>query len=276
MSPCRSTRLRNRRTGAFTLIEVLVVVAIIALLVSILIPSLIRARDQSKRVLCTSNFHQQLLGMSSYAADYKGYMPWRGWFSYDVSESRREAYGYGGTQKVLVNLALLIGKHLGKNWDMIYCPSTIDQYKDGRSGFPPSRLLDTDYTFTSGGYNYALPMGKRVGSPRLDLDVYPRDVDKLDSRWLDVLKEKANKAGIPMVSGPGGSVVDVVKMMPRRVQPVVMDFVAGGGRTDHRGGLNVGYSDGHARFKKMPKFLEGGGISNTESFYVWYEMTVQP
>ncbi len=53
----------------FTLIELLVVVAIIALLISILVPSLSAARRSAKTVICASNLRQAAIGWSIYAQD---------------------------------------------------------------------------------------------------------------------------------------------------------------------------------------------------------------
>jgi len=57
----------------FTLIELLVVVAIIALLVSMLLPSLTRARMQAERVKCASNLRQVGVAVNLYAVQYNEY-----------------------------------------------------------------------------------------------------------------------------------------------------------------------------------------------------------
>ena len=64
-----------RETPGFTLIELLVVIAIISLLVSILIPSLKRAKELTRRVICGSNLHQMGVALMTYAADHRGEFP---------------------------------------------------------------------------------------------------------------------------------------------------------------------------------------------------------
>lgn len=62
---------RPKQKAGFTLIEVLVVVAIIALLVAILLPSLARAREQARGLVCKSNQKQITYGMVLYHTEHK-------------------------------------------------------------------------------------------------------------------------------------------------------------------------------------------------------------
>jgi prepilin-type N-terminal cleavage/methylation domain-containing protein len=61
----------------FTLIELLIVVAIIGILTSILMPSLTKSRELAKRAVCRSNHHQFYLAVSLYSNDNKGRFPER-------------------------------------------------------------------------------------------------------------------------------------------------------------------------------------------------------
>ena len=66
--------MKHRRL-AFTLIEILVVVAIIALLIAILMPSLARAKAMARMVQCQSNLRQLTQAFCIYAAETKGRLP---------------------------------------------------------------------------------------------------------------------------------------------------------------------------------------------------------
>ena len=62
-----------RKIKAFTLVELLVVIAVIALLMAILLPALTKAREQARRVACSVNLKSFMTANFVYASNYDGY-----------------------------------------------------------------------------------------------------------------------------------------------------------------------------------------------------------
>lgn len=68
--------MASRRNAAFTLIELLTVIGIIAVLAGILFPVFAQARGKARQTVCQSNLRQIGLALQMYAQDYDGYYPW--------------------------------------------------------------------------------------------------------------------------------------------------------------------------------------------------------
>jgi len=64
----------KRARAAFTLLELLVVISIIALLMAIMVPCLRKAKEHARRVACQNNLHQVLVVGTMYAGDFDGFL----------------------------------------------------------------------------------------------------------------------------------------------------------------------------------------------------------
>lgn len=73
----QATKLR--RLSAFTLIELLTVIAVIGVLAGLLLPALSGAREKGRRVACASNLRQIGIAIMSYASDNQNHTPTADW-----------------------------------------------------------------------------------------------------------------------------------------------------------------------------------------------------
>ena len=125
---------RSLSRGGFTLVELLVVVGIIAVLVSLLLPAVKRARDAALGVRCTGNLRQVGLGLQMYAQDHAFLVPqdmsYRNpsdgyaWYEFLNGRMKKQYVQYGDPGKV--------GKS-GQNSPVFTCPKS-NSITPGRYG----------------------------------------------------------------------------------------------------------------------------------------------
>ena len=177
------TAARRWQTGAvraFTLTELLVVMAVVAMLATVLLSASFTTQERVSRAECVSNLRQIATGWNMYQQDFNQMMPchWPGYASSGATSNPWRTYeagrvnpgppgGWGATDGSMGpwNLGLLFATKLVPNPRVFYCPGTARisssfsyNYYAAVSNTWPSTLFDSEIRT---GYNY-LPQGRKL------------------------------------------------------------------------------------------------------------------
>ena len=203
-----SSRLRTPDSRiAFTLVELLVVIGIIAVLISLLLPSLAKAREQAKRTACLSNLRQVHQAFLLYALDNRDQVP----LGYRKGKQFNSML-YSGTAKTYAIFGHLFLRRLMADGRAFYCPAEENpsfQWNTSVNPYPSRDAPTTSTTNVQAGYSVR---------PEIEIpDILTPDIP------LPRLTRFKNKA-----------IVADTTSSPTRIQ------------TRHRIGLNALYGDGSA------------------------------
>jgi len=153
---------------AFTLVELLVVIGIIALLISILLPVLGKARDHANRVACISNIRQIGIAFRMYAGDNKDWCPFSAPLGSPNDRLEEYIHWRGGVPKGEGLASSSIAKYLGGqtiSLEKIFrCPSDATAEQRVLPKFAYSYSMNI-YFDPRGSYDppYKMPLGVYPG-----------------------------------------------------------------------------------------------------------------
>lgn len=227
----RGSQLPKRRIFAFTLIELLIVISIIAILASLLLPALNKAKSLARQSQCLNNAKQIYLASFSYSNDYAGWIP--------INYVNTGAPGIWYWQQLLPKEGYLNGR-----WSAGYPqtpdhPTGIYNCPSEKRDFLPE-YGDSWATFKGCHYGINLYLACNLNDVRTDR--YYRITQIPRSSEVALIGDKG-------VGDSGNR---------------YYAFIGSSGMIDmyrHSLGANVIFSDGHGRWlneKNLPHFEQGG------------------
>jgi len=230
-----------KRSDAFTLVELLVVIGIITLLVTMLVPSLTRAKFQAQVATCKANLNGAVKGLLLYAPDYNGRLPTRGF-----NGSRFDEIGANVSSEVANassnsrNLFIAVRENILQP-KIFNCPATDDA--EGSTGNVFDFDCDTGSNYKNKlSYSFHLQFKTRGGDKGYPLAM-------ADNSQMAVLADKS-----PCVTYPGNNYLSKTIANTTDNSP-----------NHEREGQNVGYLEGHVSWTEAPQV----GVEGDNIYTVW-------
>jgi len=256
---------RGNRGTAFTLVELLVVISIIALLIAILLPSLRRARDQAKDVVCKSNLKQLGLTVAYYTEDHNGRLPWiRGTANGPLDPTESLSSQLTNAPFHQYEQLIRFRKYL-KQLELFICPQAKSPGIDGWPNGPRGPKTVTRYEFGTGTPNHIsyyvmlntsnlfkpsdFPEIQDPYAPQRDNYIEELYTEYWFNDWQSGATESGTGAEIPPISGGR------IDRIPFPEYAVVMaDATAWNPR--HHGGNHFMFLDTHVDWHKQDNYFD--------------------
>jgi len=197
-SPCCPTD-RRRRAAGFTLVEMLVVIAIITILASLLLPIVGGAGQSARLAKCVSNLGQAYKSVRQYSQYHKDYLPnlYQGVPAASYLERYRKSYlvrtDVPPAAKVASGLWLLVSCGYLKDYNVLYCANTPGprQYNGSQNlvvnnipesigyayNFFPDSGLTPPPSVLAGEISNSFTMGRGIGFSALLSDRFEKSTE---------------------------------------------------------------------------------------------------